>query len=109
MKIQFSVLPLLAGVLSVGVGDTAASVGGSYFGRHKFPGTKKTLEGTACNVGCQLLFLAGVVYFGSMNLMLTAWPKLLLSIAISTLVEAFTDQADNLVLPLLLYTPLMDP
>lgn len=38
----FELLPLMAGVISVGLGDTAASVIGSKFGRFHWPGTHET-------------------------------------------------------------------
>lgn len=37
----FELLPLMAGVISVGLGDTAASVVGSKFGRYHWPSTKE--------------------------------------------------------------------
>jgi len=35
-----------AGILIIGLGDSAASIGGMMVGRFKWPGTKKTVEGT---------------------------------------------------------------
>lgn len=39
-------LPALAGVLVLGIGDAVASLVGSYWGRHHWPGSPKTYEGT---------------------------------------------------------------
>ncbi|XP_078313895.1 uncharacterized protein LOC111127757 isoform X2 [Crassostrea virginica] len=51
------VLPLFAGVMSVGVGDTMASIVGSALGRHKILGGHKSVEGTAASIIFQLIFI----------------------------------------------------
>jgi dolichol kinase len=50
-------LILLSGVLAIGIGDSAASVIGSKFGRIRFPfpSSPKTLEGTLASALSQIL------------------------------------------------------
>ena len=103
-----TVLPLLAGVLAVGVGDTAASVGGTYLGRRRWSGTKKTVEGSMCGVAAQLCVVGVLVGVGVVQLSLAGLGRLMVSMVLVGVVEALTDQVDNIVLPLMLYTPLMD-
>lgn len=38
-------LPVLSGILSVAVGDAAASICGSKFGKHTWPGKLKPIDG----------------------------------------------------------------
>ncbi|KAG0718394.1 Dolichol kinase [Chionoecetes opilio] len=97
-----TVLPLLAGVLAVGVGDTAASVGGTYLGRRQWSGTKKTVEGSLCGVVAQMAVVGVLVAAGWVHLSLAGWGRLMVSAAFVGVVEALTDQVDNIVLPLIL-------
>lgn len=96
-------LPLYSGVLSIGVGDTAASVFGSLLGRHKWTGTKKTLEGTVAAVVSQVItcyFLQSILGVRPQgNWLLTLW-----AIFLTSLLEAFTSQIDNLILPMFMFS-----
>ena len=52
-----SKLLLASGVITVGIGDSFASIGGYYFGAHKWPNSSKSYEGTLCSFVSQLMAL----------------------------------------------------
>jgi dolichol kinase len=94
----------LSGVMAIGVGDTFASIIGTNFGRLKWPGSKKTLEGTSAYiifqlVGFYLLHLINVFdIYCSLNFL-----TVLLSILLSATVETCTHDDDNLLLSIITY------
>ena len=53
-----------SGVLSVGIGDSAASIIGSKIGTRKWPGSKRTLEGSLAGLVAQFSFVACLWYLG---------------------------------------------
>uniref|UniRef100_UPI00358FBC36 dolichol kinase n=1 Tax=Myxine glutinosa TaxID=7769 RepID=UPI00358FBC36 len=87
-----------AGVLSVGLGDAVAALAGSSLGRIHWPGTSKTLEGTTFSLLTQLA-LALVILGPSLDVVL----PLAASLGLVCLLEAFTEQIDNMLLPLYLF------
>lgn len=97
-----NMISLLSGVLSIGIGDSAASIFGSHYGKIKFPSSTKTVEGTVASVVAQVLFLYTLHWFNVINssCVLSA----IIPITIVSVIEALTTQVDNIVLPLLLYT-----
>ncbi|XP_046357154.2 dolichol kinase-like isoform X2 [Haliotis rufescens] len=97
-----ALLPMYSGVISLGVGDTAASVGGVLLGQHKWPESNKSLEGTALCAISQALVMACLTLSGGVSSPLSL--SLVLPVILSSLYEAFTLQVDNLVLPLLTYS-----
>lgn len=96
-----------AGVLAVGVGDTVASIFGSTMGEIRWPGTKKTFEGTMTSIFAQVISVALIVIFDSEVDINHSYAWILGSISTVSLLEAYTTQIDNLLLPLYLLILLM--
>ncbi|KAJ2313566.1 dolichol kinase [Coemansia sp. RSA 2611] len=91
----------LAGVLSLGIADTAASLVGIHFGSRKWPSTPKTIEGTAAFVGglfiaVEFVYLIAPSENGALGNMAMC--------VVLGLLEALTEQNDNLVIPLTMYS-----
>ncbi|XP_077334698.1 dolichol kinase [Lithobates pipiens] len=95
------------GILAVGVGDTIASVCGSSMGEIKWPGTKKTFEGTIMSIFAQIIAVALILVFDSSVNINTGYVWLVGSITLVSLLEGFTTQIDNLILPLYLHIMFM--
>lgn len=100
---SFELLPLLSGLLSIGVGDTFASIVGSKIGRHKWNNSQKSVEGTIASIITQGMFLYALYYFEFLQLNTRLMALCGIAVIFNALVEAFTVQVDNLVLPIVTY------
>lgn len=100
-----TLLPLLSGVLAVGVGDSFAGFVGSIYGRHLWEGTKKSKEGTVASIISQFLFIGGLMATGYLPVWSTSWEYVVCIVGVVTnaIVEAKTDQVDNLIVPLVTF------
>ncbi|XP_055613620.1 dolichol kinase [Uranotaenia lowii] len=98
-----NLLKLSSGLLSVGIGDTMASFIGYYFGKHPWPGTKKSVEGTLASVISQFAAVYALYWLNYLNLNTLKSATVGCAIIINALVEAKTNQVDNLVLPIVTY------
>ncbi|XP_057375490.1 dolichol kinase-like [Daphnia carinata] len=97
-------LLLCSGIISLGIGDTAASIGGTLWGKTKLPGSSKSIEGTICSIMAEVLFILALFYFGMFGVSShLPWFSFIVSSIVTSLVEACTSQVDNLVLPLVMY------
>jgi dolichol kinase len=109
MSSGFNDRPLapFAGILSLGIGDTMASMVGHKYGVLRWSKTgKKTVEGTAAGItsvlaACSFLLpvLAATGYIFTQH-----WLNLLLAVTVSGLLEAYTAQLDNAFIPLVFYS-----
>lgn len=100
-------LPLLSGLLSIGIGDTAASVFGTWIGKTKWKGTNKTKEGTAACILCQMILILMLIYLGHISCSGILLMRSAFAVVVTSVLEAKTDQVDNLVLPLVMYMLLL--
>lgn len=96
-----------AGILSLGIGDTMASMVGYKYGVLRWSKTgKKTIEGTAAGITsvlatCSVLLpvLASTGYIVTED-----WSSLVVAVTVSGLLEAYTTQLDNAFIPLVFYS-----
>lgn len=68
-----------------------------------FTGSIKTVEGTIAAIVAQALVLPFLIYFGYIQSSTLLIAKFGAAIVVNSIVETFTDQVDNLVLPLITY------
>ncbi|KAI9336881.1 hypothetical protein BD770DRAFT_448642 [Pilaira anomala] len=109
-----NVLASLSGILSLGFGDAAASLIGKRYGRWHWPGTKKTVEGTIAFIIAVFLSSSMIVYSAALigvddatrfaaSAGPTEWLNYSFVITLTALLEAFSTQNDNIIIPLYMY------
>lgn len=98
-------LAMTSGLITLGFGDSAASIGGSLFGRHYWKNSKKTYEGTICAFLAQVIGSVSSLAYISPEITLNSYLIFMITFVsiITTLIEANIKQIDNLVLPLYHY------
>lgn len=98
-----------AGLIAVGVGDAAAAVGGTCFGRTPWrvvSNGRKTVQGTMIGFTAQVAIAFCILHWiGSLGTFF-CWTRLIWvvwSCFLISMLEAFSAQVDNLILPLFAY------
>lgn len=87
-----------SGLIAIGIGDTAAAVVGTIYGRNKFKRSEKTLEGFAANIVAMAMFkLIWIGYTGFIDEFSFAMAAIMTSFS-----EIISANCDNLVLPLVM-------
>ncbi|ORX65009.1 hypothetical protein K493DRAFT_321923 [Basidiobolus meristosporus CBS 931.73] len=91
----------LSGIFTLGLGDAMASIVGKRFGKTHWPGTSKTVEGTAAFIASMLAgsLVIGVLSGSAALSMWETW-RYFTVICVTGLLEAVSLQNDNLIIPL---------
>ncbi|XP_075732758.1 dolichol kinase-like [Rhipicephalus microplus] len=97
---------LLSGTITLGIGDTAASVVGSKLSKPQWPGTPKSAEGTLAAIVTQFVFYFPLLLVAVPTVWHLSTLLLIVVVCLDSYLEAFTTQVDNLALPIFVY-PMM--
>ncbi|KAI8145306.1 hypothetical protein BJV82DRAFT_33585 [Fennellomyces sp. T-0311] len=109
-----NLLASLSGIVALGFGDAAASLVGKKWGRYRWPGTKKTVEGTVAFViavytsSLLIMYVSALLGISSASRFVTSagrgeWGSFLITASMTGLLEAFSSQNDNIMIPLYIY------
>ncbi|KAG4168009.1 hypothetical protein ERO13_A13G232250v2 [Gossypium hirsutum] len=101
MSSGFNDRPLIpfAGILSLGIGDTMASMVGHKYGVLRWSKTGSGIVSVLAACSVLLPLLASTGYILTQN-----WFPLLIAVTTSGLLEAYTAQLDNAFIPLVFYS-----
>ena len=106
LPFSFNVLVGLWGVWVLGIGDAMGAIIGKSFGRYKWGSNSRTMEGSMA-MFLSLCLSCGMTTLFTSNPTMYAEPHIAYSVAVwlpavlfVTLIEAYTLQIDNIVLPL---------
>jgi len=98
------IIPGVSGILALGIGDTMASIIGYRYGKTHWPKSKKTIEGTFAFIASIIIFIFATSIFYSYEYSFIQWFKFVLFVILTGLLEAESNQNDNLILPLFLFS-----
>ncbi|KAK1266371.1 hypothetical protein QJS04_geneDACA000202 [Acorus gramineus] len=109
LSLRYNDRPLapFAGILSLGIGDTMASMVGHKYGVLRWSKTgRKTIEGTVAGIASVLAVCFVLVpHLASTGyLLIENWMPLIVAATVSGLLEAYTEQLDNAFIPLVFYS-----
>ena len=97
------VIPLFSGVISIGIGDSFGSIVGTYYAAKKWPDSRKTYGGTIACFLSQIFAIVFILYAWKTEMSVSLLSLYLLSCVLISLLETFSSQIDNLVLPIYSY------
>jgi dolichol kinase len=94
------------GWLSVGIGDSAGAIIGTLYGKNKWKESNRTVEGTIamffsmCIMSCLIFGFNMHVFYENNVIFMKFLLCFIISLILTSLLEAFTVENDNLLLPL---------